>query len=235
MLDEEIKVSKDTTIPSEHGTKFEHPSFGSVSVSRVSCSRKQKVFGSDVGSNTLIKLEISQSDVVRKLSTDWHHSNKTIAEVYLTPVQYAEMISNPNTSGVPCTINYVRDVGRIEPRFLEDKTVHCENELDSLFNKIPEKVKQSRKRIDELLSKKGTLKKDEKEEISSLMRRIESDINSNLEFKQKRVFEQVQQAKSEAIMNIENHVNTVINKTGLKALQNPDIVNKLLDDNSNEC
>ena len=76
------------------GVKNSHPCFGGISVSKINSNGTQLV-GSDVDVNTFIKLDIHQSEITQKLSTDFYYNNNCIVSVYLTPVQYSEMIANP--------------------------------------------------------------------------------------------------------------------------------------------
>ena len=90
-----------------------HPSYGMVSISR--CQSSGTVLhGSDIPHNSIISIEIAKGAVARDLNRNWHVRDGEIIRIDLSPVQYAELISNMNTQGVPCTLKWIKGQGTIE-------------------------------------------------------------------------------------------------------------------------
>jgi hypothetical protein len=64
--------------------------------------------GSDIEHQQYITLKISKAIYERNLKNDWWFDRDNIIEVSMTLSQWAEFISSPNTSGVPCTIDRIQ-------------------------------------------------------------------------------------------------------------------------------
>ncbi|MFM9815939.1 hypothetical protein ACKI16_46630, partial [Streptomyces scabiei] len=83
-------------------------------VSRQQTNRKEQLFGSNTNSNSIISIKISNAEVRQDLGRNWYYDTNVITEINMTTIQYAEMISSPNTSGVPCTIKRTEKLGLIK-------------------------------------------------------------------------------------------------------------------------
>ena len=84
-----------------------HESYGKISIHRIQNGNAQRLFGSDVKHHNTIQIEIKQCSVDRHLNEEWYYGENILAEIELSPVQFAEAITNMNTEGVPCTIRYI--------------------------------------------------------------------------------------------------------------------------------
>lgn len=219
MYDEDIKT-EDKSTSSIGGLEHSHESFGMVSVSRVSSSHPQKLFGSEVGTNNLMKLTVSKASVNQNLGRNWYHSKDDIVEVYLTPVQYAEMISSPNTQGVPCTINYSIEHGPIKSKNIDTVTQHVESVIDEKLSNFKEEAAKSLKEINQLLNKKGTINKSERESIFNLANKLTAELTSSIPFYEKSVKESIEKAKLEAKVEIDSHITHAITNAGINSINN---------------
>lgn len=112
------KPSKNRTCPScskiLHGEKEHHESYGMVSVSRFQ-SNHSRFFGSSVVHSGGMSLEIHSASKVRNLNADHYYHEKALIRIRLSPAQFADLITSPNTSGVPCTIEWVDGKSMGEP------------------------------------------------------------------------------------------------------------------------
>lgn len=88
--------------------------FAMVSASRITSSG-QHLFGSEIKHNSLICLRIKECHHARRGTSESYHDGNIITEVYLTPLQWAEMLTNMNTLGVPCTLTFSQDKGKVKP------------------------------------------------------------------------------------------------------------------------
>lgn len=92
------------------GEVFSHESYGMVGVYRISGGGRESLFGSALADNpTKICLKVCRARREHSSGRDWYfREGLPIVELWLTPAQFAEMLSNPNVGdGVPCTIRYV--------------------------------------------------------------------------------------------------------------------------------
>ena len=81
--------------------------YGMISVHRTNSTGTQLV-GSDIEHQQYITLKISKAAYERNLKNDWWFDKDNIIEVSMTLSQWAEFISSPNTSGVPCTLDRIQ-------------------------------------------------------------------------------------------------------------------------------
>lgn len=132
---------------------FKHESYGMIAVSRTHGRDTVPMFGSSLESNpTRMSIRISRGTRRHSLGRDWYMPHEELIEVYLTPAQYAEMLSNPNSgTGVPCTISHINRVQVDDP----PRTANEAGEVRSTFEKetagLREKAKKGRKLIADVL------------------------------------------------------------------------------------
>jgi len=203
------------------GLNHEHPSFGMVSVSQMQGG--VRLFGSEVSVSSFIKLSISHANVTQDLGSNWYSTSESITEVWMTPVQYAEMISSPNTQGVPCTIRHTQKLGTIVQAHIDTVTEFSQSELEKKASDIKQQARNIKIKVDEILSKKGAFKKSDKESIAALIHELSQGVASNFGFYEKCVHENIERAKMEAKSEIEHHITHAISKAGVAALQDPEI------------
>ena len=196
----------------EEKTTTKHPSFGMISYGRHSHGIGSTLFGSSIKTDTTMCIEITHADITRDLSHDWYMPRGIIARVYLTPNQFAEFLTNGNTTGVPCTIDYTEKDGSIEPMELEGKRQLFEKEFEEDLAGIRKDAKEFKNKVDSIMKKQNILKAD-KEELMGLAFKIEQDIRANLPFVQtsfnKSMDKTVTEAKAEFEAAIEHKVYTL--------------------------
>lgn len=227
ITDEEIQCTKSSI---EEGKKYIHPSYGMVRVARQSGGNSTPLFGAEIESNSQICIEISTADVTQNLGTNWYHSVDTICEVIMSPVQYAELISNPNTQGMPCTVKYTESKGTIVYKGIETKTQYVENRLEERVSKLKEGITNIHGLAKTILDKKTPLNKSEKGEVLGLISKLVTEFNSNLPFYEKCFKENLNKQKSEAKVEVESYLAHAINQAGLKALESPEVLALVLKD-----
>jgi len=86
--EEEIEVIDEKDSHRE-GFSYTHPSFGMISVSRMSSSHGERLFGSEIKTNNMMRIEIGECKVSQDLGKNWYFQQNTLTEVIMTPVQYA--------------------------------------------------------------------------------------------------------------------------------------------------
>lgn len=225
---EEIKREQSTMPGRDDDYKYSHPSYGMISVSRYTGGGGDPMFGSEVESNGGIRIAIHEANVEQSLGRNWYHSNKLITEIRMTPVQYAEMISNPNTQGVPCTVAFTQDLGHIEYKGINTVTEHVESKIDSKVTELKSRISTIDKQVSDILTQKGTLKKADKDQIRSLVSKMVVDLCSNMEFYEKSLKESIDRTKMEAKTEIESYLTNAIARIGAKALEDPETLKLVL-------
>lgn len=193
----------------------DHPSFGMIGISR-SSSNGTTLFGSSIIHNELITLRISRGKVERDLSREWFHAQDEIISVDMSASQFAEFITTPNTSGVPCTIRYLNRERVEEPPYESIKDRHSDefkNKMDNLSSGSKNIIEM----IKSILSK-DRLNKADREEIVDMLNQFAQEIGSNIPFMEKSFSEQMDNTIKEAKAEIEAYVNRSITEAGRKAL-----------------
>lgn len=95
-------MSDETTVDEEH------PSFGMIAAYRSSSSPPgMPLFDSDILHQHTVAVQIHTAARQRHLLHDWIRPRKQIIEVRMSEAQWASFVSSMNTSGVPCTLEWV--------------------------------------------------------------------------------------------------------------------------------
>ena len=81
--------------------------YGMISVHRTNSTGTHLV-GSDIEHQQFITLKISTANYERTLKNDWFFPDRNLIEISMSLSQWAEFISSPNTSGVPCTLERIQ-------------------------------------------------------------------------------------------------------------------------------
>lgn len=169
--------------------------YGMIQVHRTNSTGSHLV-GSDIEHQQYVTLKISKAIYERNLKNDWWFDRDNIIEVSMTLSQWAEFISSPNTSGVPCTLDRIQ--GRClwkeeEVPFVDKIKLHDEEykrhwkkniaELKNLINNLSDSFenKESRKTQRELIHQLDLLIKNfipnEKFAINEFEEHIERRVN----------------------------------------------------------
>lgn len=191
-----------------------HPSFGLVSISRVSGGRR--LFESPFEHQHFITLSISHADRSRE---DLHYNHimpcGEIVEIAMSEVQFAQMVTSLNMGvGTPCTIAHLEGEIIAEPgkdqtkeHFAHEAREHFTDlagmaaELEKLTNMSPKEVKA-----------------EHRERMRFLALKIHQSVTSSMDF----FHEQFQKTMDKVVVAAKNeiqaHLANIVQKTGLAAL-----------------
>ena len=106
--DPNLKITEEKAPGGGTSYRFEHPAMGKVRVSRWSGSTKDRLFMSNVENHAGIAIEIDAACLVRDGASEWVHGGKRIITIELSPAQWADLLTNMNSEGTPCTIRWDR-------------------------------------------------------------------------------------------------------------------------------
>lgn len=199
-----------------------HPAYGMVSISRVQ-SNGTILFGSKIKHNDYIKLEITKAEKEKDIYSEHYFPKKTIISVNLSAAQFANMLIQSNTTGVPCTINYIQDEGSIDS-LKELKPLKTEMEKDTW--EALEKLKERSLKLTDILRHdfKGKVKIAQKEEVKDLSIQISNSINSNLDFLYSRHVNKLEKVGSEIIAEAEARISSLVHETGIQELKKQNLI-----------
>ena len=143
---------------------------GMISWHRTSCGSPQNLFGTEVKTDHPITVRISHAEETRDLCKDWFFPRKEIIEVDLSPIQWAELLTGGNTSGVPCTIRRINGEIMSKPDATEIKE-HYNKEINEHFDAFDDAFK---KVADVLKTQIDSNKPMTKKSLESLLREVEA-------------------------------------------------------------
>lgn len=209
-----IKKEKDSL--DKDSFTYSHESFGMISVSRYTCGG-QPLFGSDFLSSTVMNVTISNADVTQRLGKNWYSSTSVVASADLTPAQYAEMISSPNTIGVPCTIKTTQSNPEIVYEPIESVQLYIKNKAESTFDDITSSNKETLKKVVDLLE--GNIKKSDKDEIIKSIRQQFAKVDSTIPFLKEQFNKDVDKSVSDARVEVHSLLTQVISEYGSSAIK----------------
>ena len=195
-------------------------SWGMVGLKRATTTVSGKFFGSDVKTNNIIVLTIKQAEKARSLNRDFVSGRETIAEIILTPNQFAEMITLMNYGdGVPCTIRFTQKDGFVEFKpeenkldlILEERKKH----IDSTFNGLVDTMTT----IQQLIENKKISKSVGSDLVIKLSNVIQEIEGKGRDFINNQARLEIEKMVTEAKQNIENYIDYKIYETGLTAIK----------------
>lgn len=227
---EPVSIEKEDAPSPFGGMSYSHPSYGVARFSRVSGDRGQ-LYGSKINSSNTVELTISTSKCRQDLGRDWYYDQDQIINVTFTQTQFAELLTNMNASGVPCTINYREALGHIEFAEMPHELEYIKDEIQAKQVEQKGKLHALQKEANGLLTKTGTLKKADKERLIEINRLIVNLSDSSLPFYAKSAEETIEKATQEAKAEIEAFNLHAVTTLGLKALEDVDLVKRLLKTN----
>jgi hypothetical protein len=198
-----------------------HPSFGMIGFSRVSCRPGQLLFGSSIKPMSFIRMTITQGEKEYRYGNDFYFGHGVLAEVDLSPAQFAELLTNMNVgTGVPCTINFID--GKPVVKFKEeDETKETREVLKTIKErggKITEPLEDLEIAIKNHISS-GAIKKKHGEPLLGLLQSMKQEVNSNLPF----YLEQLEESAEKVVLakkaEMDAYYIHAITKLGIDKLQ----------------
>jgi hypothetical protein len=201
----------------EENNELEHESFGMV---RISHRRGEtELFGVDYPQQHFMALEVSTGKIERNLSGHWFYPQKLVLEINLSEVQFARLVSSPNTRGVPCTIRH-RHVGDFKK--MESPPEHMatadtwKKEIKGTARRIGSNLDHVRKLVDEMQYKAPT--KAQLKEVAHWLQQTQQAIESDMPFVAGRMEEQVDEGVNNAKAEVDAYIAMQLQELGKKAL-----------------
>lgn len=185
-----------------------HPAYGQIGASRV--SGRGRLFMSDFDHQHFMVLRIHESSLHRGLSNDRIHEGKRLIEIAMSEAQWATFISSPNSSSVPCTLEYVN--GKTISRLPEPK----EQKSDRFVHEMVERLKGALEGVDKLRERIKAGKGGN--ESLKLADGIEMQIKNNLEFVADQFGEYIENTVEKAKVEISTYLDV---QTRARGLQSP--------------
>lgn len=202
-------------------TRYDHPAFGKVVLSQ--SAGNATLFGSDVAHHGSMCVSVYRAHLDRRLNHDFIGEDGLICQFELSAAQFAQFITSQGSgSGTPCTLSYGPEVGSkcvdypsIEK--IESKMdMHRREVLESASEQVA-KIKKSFDAVNALMDAPSISKKALKEALFNLKCMIENT-PSNMEFAVASAEKALENAVSDAKIEIESYVAITTQRLGIKSL-----------------
>jgi hypothetical protein len=202
-------------------TYFRHPSFGIVSVHQWHGATKGRLFQSNVDCATGISITINRCELKRGLSNDWIHPTDELVEIRLSPAQWAEMLVNMNTIGVPCTISHYRDdtgklTAPVYPENFDNELARIEKEFKAAIDELEIMEPENLQVFKEIAAR---LPKKEQEKLFGALGRITSKVKSHIPFIRDMFEESIDRTVTQAKSEVANFTSQVLHQAGMDHLK----------------
>lgn len=208
-------------LPHEENGVQTHPAFGVAKLGQSHCSGNHTLFGSDIGHNGYMTIEIEEADLRRDYSNDKVYGGKTIVKFQMSHAQWVQFItSSGNGMGVPCTLEYKLTETPICCPSIEKIETKYDLHKKEIAESASKQVKQALSELKELeiLSETGKLgKKAVNEKLYSLRCTLEN-LPSNLEFSVSQAQKALENAVSDAKVEVESYVAITAQRIGLESI-----------------
>jgi len=201
--------------------QYRNDSYGQISFSRTQCTGK-KLYGSEIKHDSFISMEINNSEMVEDDLHQTHYFERDkIIEVSITASQFAELITTLNYgTGVPCTLEYVRDVGKLN--YIPPYDTNVDEKLEKTINIEKERFKETvisiQNELKNILSKKNIGKKD-KEELQSKIDMLIRNCINNYKFAERQFKKQMEKHIVECKTEIESTLSQISQTLNVNDLQ----------------
>ena len=205
------------------GTVCQHASYGMVGINRVGCTRGNttggnQLFMSDVSVSNFMELTIKRAGVERALNHDWPFGEETLITIQLSPVQFAELLTNMNCGdGVPCTIHYTRQDGWIDYKPLPSKIDIIREEAKQQIEDCENSITKTIKLLEEAARGKGYLGKTQIKDLIDTLKGAQY-LYQNNDYAKRQAQLEIDKMVVEAKSQVAAYVDHKIYSTGLKAL-----------------
>lgn len=185
--------------------RYEHPSYGMMSITRY-CGGDGNFFGNDLPmeSSGGVEIELKEATLERNtngLHCDFFNPGRLKFRVRMSHLQFAELITNMNTTGVPVTITNIGIERLDDPPILNKREVFDE-ETKEVVSNAKQQANDIIAKVQNLFETKKSLTKKDKEEILGELNRLKMATFDHLPFMQKMFDEQMNKSVVSAKANI---------------------------------
>lgn len=217
-----VREEKDRVL----GVKESHPSYGTISISHVQGSAP--LFDSDVVNQHFVEISIQKAskyiDGDREMVMG---HGKSLARVWMSAAQFAEMITTPNRgSGTPCTIKHIygdqpydtKFGDRPEPPRPQPFTERFKQEGRERVRLMLEHMEGAKALVDKLVASEEKPTKANFRTLAAELAAAMQEIRSNLPYVLHSLEEQVEQRMQHAVTEFESYVSVSLQRRGLESL-----------------
>lgn len=200
---------------------FSHPSYCLVAFSRRNGS--PKLFGSSLTDHySYVTLQVKKAELIREDNGDRYNSSMSgdIIEVDLSAAQFAELLTTMNVGlGVPGTLRRLNNQRVPEPPDLPNESEAIQESFGEDLKEFSKKVSEdSLPRARAILGKKY-LSQGDKDELLKILQGVSDRLRSHVPFILQLFGESVTKRVSAAKTEVDSLFTTLLQRVGMRALQ----------------
>ncbi|ATN93490.1 hypothetical protein [Pseudoalteromonas phage J2-1_QLiu-2017] len=226
-IDEPVQVKEGSL----GGDCYSHPCFGMARVSHLNAKSGHSLFGSDLNHTDVFELTISGAEVTQKLGQNWYFDKDIKVRVQLTGTQFIGLMTNMNSQGVPCTINYSTDLGHIKTKMPPKLIDYTKQGLLRQPDKLVERAEDLVAFVKELTEQKKAVNKGQKETLERKAQNMLSALKGNYQFDVNNVEDAINLMIADAEVATSQTLDRIIREKGFDAVAE-DIKTYLLENKS---
>jgi hypothetical protein len=201
-----------------------HPAFGQVTVVQWHGGGAGRMFGSDLGHHSGIRMSFYAAHLVRSdLSSDRTHAGALLLEVELSLSQWSRLVSSiGNGSGIPVTLAYRRDGPLVPcPQIAAPEASKKELHGEEMATKLRQRLDAITGHIGRLgtMIDEGKITKTELREIQRELARHAQQLPGSVQFVFDQFAEATEKIVDDARIEIETHVDGVARKLGYDSIR----------------
>jgi len=202
------------------GVKETHPCYGMIGLNRQTHPGGTILFGSSIPHSNVFSLTIRPASKYRNLNSDRYYGERNPhIEVLISGTQLIDLITSPNMGdGIPCTIHRLNGE-KIDDCPDTNQRKKFEDEFDATVKEATQQAMELEVQIAELLERKGTIKKADKEELRRMVGAVVSKLRSTVPFIQSQFNEAIDRTVTEAKGEVEGFFTSKVEALGLEALK----------------
>lgn len=199
---------------------YNHPAFGTITMTIPQGNRRDSLFGSDIGHTSCIRIQIDRAELHRDLNHDWIHQRDHLLEFEMSHAQFAQFITSAgNGGGTPITLRWTE----------KDKQLPAIKKIETKHDTFRREINRSAAERLEMMEKwvgslgamldSGKIGKNGLREIHKELKRHVEQLPGTMDFVVKSAEEALEKATSDAMIQIESYVQMTANRIGLKRIE----------------
>lgn len=223
-------VNEDGSTKKDERERISHPAFGMIRVHRQGGGHG-RMFGVDYPVQDQIVITVTEAVVEKDIGREWFYGGKVISEVAMSETQFARMITNPNASGIPCTLKHYRDGDKlVDPEPIPEHMLAAEEfkkKVQQTADDVMGNFQHVRNSLDELLAQGKAPTMKQMKEFASVLQQGMQGMTSDMPYYVRQLNEKADDIVGSAQIEIDAHIQNRLAELGRDALRE-----KLTDESS---
>jgi hypothetical protein len=193
---------------------------GLIRVARVASGAGLPFYGSKVLHDAFVKIEVFEAYDDRSYGSDRYCDGKLLASVEMSPIQWADLITNMNAMGIPCTIKRIGGEKMEEPSpDIVDPIGKIKIDMNRPDDEVKERIREVKDALKKSIDAKKPISPAAAKELFSTLDSADENYDSNRKFYKDQAEKELQHMAIEAVNTAEARINNTLSSLGLETLK----------------